>query len=163
MRVSALQLLSAWVFGAKANIQNRLLGSNGLDSRDCQIRCPASRVPEQVVLPAITQFRNVSGQWKNTIECWRVDTVSSSVPGVENALRLNWEHGFDAAYQYMFYEQSFMPAHPAPEPSLIVMSSGIGKGWTIFYQAKTNTVLISPCVSRRSTGTIRSMLESWTW
>lgn len=98
-----------------------------LATEDCQIRCPTSTDPAQVVLPALTQFKNASGHWENTIECWQVDTISTSLPGIDNAFRIDWEGGFDAAYQYIFYGQSFMPAHPAPEPSLILMSAGIGK------------------------------------
>ncbi|KAB2573242.1 hypothetical protein DBV05_g8053 [Lasiodiplodia theobromae] len=97
-----------------------------LEIEDCQIRCPTSTDPGQVVLPALTQFKNASGHWENTIECWQVDTISTNLPGIDNAFRIDWEGGFDAAYQYIFYGQSFMPAHPAPEPSLILMSAGIG-------------------------------------
>ncbi|EKG13233.1 hypothetical protein MPH_09513 [Macrophomina phaseolina MS6] len=111
-------------FSTSANANVRAYG--GLEAEDCQIRCPLSTEPGQVVLPALTQYKNASGEWENTIECWQVDTVSTELPGIDNAFRLDWEGGFDAAYQYVFYDQSFMPAHPAPEPSLIVMSSGIG-------------------------------------
>ncbi|KAJ2971302.1 hypothetical protein NUW58_g9453 [Xylaria curta] len=48
------------------------------------------------------------------------------MPDIDNAFRLNWENGFDAVYQYVFYGPSFMPSHPAPEPSLIIMSAGLG-------------------------------------
>lgn len=125
-------------FSTSANANVRAYG--GLEAEDCQIRCPLSTEPGQVVLPALTQYKNASGEWENTIECWQVDTVSTELPGIDNAFRLDWEGGFDAAYQYVFYDQSFMPAHPAPEPSLIVMSSGIG----------TSFQLCLPAVQHRS-------------
>ena len=101
---------------------------NALPKQDCTIRCPpASPDGGKIVLPALTQTRNSTGQWENTLECWAVDTVETEVPGIDNAFQLQWEGGFDAAYQYVFYGPSFMPPHPAPEPSLIVMGSGIGE------------------------------------
>ena len=97
-----------------------------LDTMDCQIRCPRSSDPIKVILPALSQKVNASGFAENTLECWQIDFVSTSLPGIQNAFRIDWEGGFDAAYQYIFTGPSFMPSHPAPETSLIVMSSGIG-------------------------------------
>ena len=97
-----------------------------LDTMDCQIRCPRSTDPNKVILPALSQKVNASVFAENILECWQVDSVSTSLPGILNAFRIDWEGGFDAAYQYIFTGPSFMPSHPAPEPSLIVMSSGIG-------------------------------------
>ena len=97
-----------------------------LDTMDCQIRCPRSSDPVKVILPALSQKVNASGVAENTLECWQIDFVSISLPGIQNAFRIDWEGGFDAAYQYIFTGPSFMPSHPAPEPSLIVMSNGIG-------------------------------------
>lgn len=111
-----------------------VLDEHGLEKTDCQIRCPPSS-PEKkrVVLPALAQVKNnATGEWENVVECWAVSSnvVSNSVSDIDNVFRLNWEGGFDAAYQYIFTGDSFMPAHPAPEPSLIIMSAGAGK----FYQ-----------------------------
>ncbi|KAI1381060.1 hypothetical protein F4677DRAFT_441392 [Hypoxylon crocopeplum] len=98
----------------------------GLQGKDCQIQCPRSSEQGLVVLPAITQIQNESGKWENILECWSVNTTTVNMPDIDNAFRLDWEKGFDAVYQYVFYGPSFMPAHPAPEPSLIIMSAGIG-------------------------------------
>ncbi|KAI1111366.1 hypothetical protein F5Y14DRAFT_315178 [Nemania sp. NC0429] len=98
----------------------------GLESTDCQLRCPLSTVPGMVILPAITQKQHDTGDWENFLECWAVNTTTTHMPDVDNAFRLNWEKGFDATYQYVFTGPSFMPSHPAPEPSLIIMSAGIG-------------------------------------
>ncbi|KAI1172121.1 hypothetical protein F4777DRAFT_562968 [Nemania sp. FL0916] len=98
----------------------------GLDTTDCQLRCPKSNELNHVVLPAITHVRHKTGKWENTLECWSVNTTTFNMPGVDNAFRLDWEKGFDAAYQYIFYGVSFMPAHSTPEPSLAIMSAGIG-------------------------------------
>lgn len=100
---------------------------SGLASIDCQIRCPHESERSQLVLPALSQRINASGHAENTLECWRIDTITTKLPGIDNAFRLDWEGGFDAAYQYIFTGPSFMPSHPAPEPSLIVMANGIGK------------------------------------
>jgi hypothetical protein len=99
----------------------------GLDSTDCQILCPRSADRGEAILPAITQIQKDSGDWENVLECWSVKTVTPEMPDVGNAFRLDWEEGFDAVYQYAFDGPSFMPSHPAPEPSLIIMSSGIGE------------------------------------
>ncbi|TGJ75890.1 hypothetical protein E0Z10_g10943 [Xylaria hypoxylon] len=93
---------------------------------DYQLRCPKSTKPNRVTIPAITQIQQDSGEWENILECWSVNTTTINMPDIDNAFRLDWENGFDAAYQYIFYEPSFMPAHPAPKPSLIIMSVGIG-------------------------------------
>ncbi|KAK0702429.1 hypothetical protein B0T21DRAFT_378593 [Apiosordaria backusii] len=101
----------------------------GLESTDCQIRCPKSSNPGKVVMPALTQAKNATtGEWENILECWSIDTVDPDLTDIEidNAIRLNWEGGFDKGYQYIFYGDSYMPAHPAPEPSLILMSAGVG-------------------------------------
>ncbi|KAI0856000.1 hypothetical protein F4860DRAFT_494718 [Xylaria cubensis] len=98
----------------------------GLDATDCQLRCPKSTDLRQVILPAITHIRHETGEWENILECWSVNTTTTNMPGVDNAFRLDWEEGFDAAYQYIFYRSSFMPSHPTPEPSLAIMSAGIG-------------------------------------
>ncbi|RYC60406.1 hypothetical protein CHU98_g5810 [Xylaria longipes] len=97
----------------------------GLDATDCQLRCPKSTELRQVILPAITQIQHETGEWENILECWSVDTTTTNMPGVDNAFRLDWEKGFDAAYQYIFYGSSFMPPHSTPEPSLAIMSAGI--------------------------------------
>lgn len=99
---------------------------SGLSTEDCNIRCPQSSDPSRVILPAITDQKNATGDWENVLECWQVDTVSSSLPGIDNSYRLNWEGGFDLGYQYIFYSESFMRAHSTPEPSLIVVGGGIG-------------------------------------
>lgn len=99
----------------------------GLSDEDCNIRCPQSNVSDRVVLPAITHQQNNTGHWENVLECWQIGTVTTKLPGIENSYRLDWEGGFDQAYQYIFHDQSFMQAHSTPEPSLIVMGSGIGK------------------------------------
>lgn len=99
----------------------------GLSGEDCNIRCPRSNVPDRVVLPAITHQQNTTGHWENVLECWQIGSVTTNLPGIENSYRLDWEGGFDLAYQYIFHDQSFMQAHSTPEPSLIVMGSGIGK------------------------------------
>ncbi|KAI1746542.1 hypothetical protein F4782DRAFT_524099 [Xylaria castorea] len=98
----------------------------GLDTIDCQLRCPKSTELSQVILPAITHIQHETGEWENVLECWSVNTTTTNMPGVDNAFRLDWEEGFDAAYQYIFYGSSFMPSHPTPEPSLAIMSAGIG-------------------------------------
>jgi hypothetical protein len=108
---------------------------NGLASSDCQIQCPLDHDPFKLILPTITQSFNASGAAENILECWQINTLSTKLPGIDNAFRLNWEDGFDAAYQYVFTGDSFMPPHPAPAPSLIVMSSGIGQ---FFCFAPTN-------------------------
>ncbi|KAI1261352.1 hypothetical protein F5Y18DRAFT_202702 [Xylariaceae sp. FL1019] len=100
--------------------------TEGLEETDCQLKCPQSNDAGRVILPAITQTQRDSGEWENILECWSVDTLTVNMPDVENAFRLDWEKGFDATYQYIFNGPSFMPAHPAPEPSLIIMSAGIG-------------------------------------
>ncbi|KAL2016717.1 hypothetical protein VTK56DRAFT_3146 [Thermocarpiscus australiensis] len=99
-----------------------------LERRDCQIRCPPSNPhKKRVVLPALTQIQNkTTGEWENVIECWAINTVVTPIPDVDNAFRLDWEGGFEAAYQYIFTGDSYMPAHPAPEPSLIIMAAGVG-------------------------------------
>ncbi|KAK4196461.1 hypothetical protein QBC40DRAFT_351781 [Triangularia verruculosa] len=101
----------------------------GLESNDCQIRCPKSSNPGKVVMPALTQAKNATtGEWENILECWSIDNVDPDLTDIEidNSFRLKWEDGFDKAYQYIFYGDSYMPSHPAPEPSLILMSAGIG-------------------------------------
>ncbi|KAK4133847.1 hypothetical protein BT67DRAFT_477499, partial [Trichocladium antarcticum] len=100
------------------NGHDPVIDKYGLERTDCQIRCPRSSDDKRrVVLPALTQIRNkTTGEWKNAIECWPINTVSAPVPDVYNAFRLNWDGGFDVAYQYIFSGDSFMPAHPAPEP-----------------------------------------------
>lgn len=98
----------------------------GLTDNDCQIRCPQSTDPAKVILPSIVSVQNATGDWENTLECWEVDSISTSLPGIDNAYRLDWEEGFDAGYQYIFYGESFMQAHSTPEPSLIVVGGGIG-------------------------------------
>lgn len=104
---------------------------NDLVTSDCQIQCPQDDDSSKLVLPAITQRFNASGAAENILECWRINTLSTKLPGIDNAFRLNWEDGFDAAYQYVFTGNSFMPPHPAPAPSLIVMSSGIGQSFSL--------------------------------
>ncbi|KAI0505626.1 hypothetical protein F5B22DRAFT_651560 [Xylaria bambusicola] len=99
---------------------------DGLDDTDCQLRCPKSADRQQVILPAITQVQHKTGEWENILECWSVKTTTPYMPGVDNAFRINWESGFDALYQYIFYDTSFMPPHSTPEPSLAIMSAGIG-------------------------------------
>ncbi|KAI0465608.1 hypothetical protein F4859DRAFT_500360 [Xylaria cf. heliscus] len=98
----------------------------GLDTTDCQLRCPKSTNLNQVILPAITHIQHRTGDWENILECWSVNTTTINMPGIDNAFRLDWEEGFDAAYQYIFYGPSFMPPHSTPEPSLAIMSAGIG-------------------------------------
>ncbi|KAI0437519.1 hypothetical protein F4803DRAFT_538403 [Xylaria telfairii] len=98
----------------------------GLDNTDCQLRCPKSPKLNQVILPAITHAQLETGEWENILECWSVNTTTTNMPGIDNAYRLDWEEGFDAAYQYIFYGPSFMPPHTTPEPSLAIMSAGIG-------------------------------------
>ncbi|CAP61377.1 uncharacterized protein PODANS_4_200 [Podospora anserina S mat+] len=101
---------------------------HGQETTDCQIRCPKSAHPSKVILPALTQAKNTTtGEWENTLECWSIDTVDPDLTDIDidNAIRLHWEGGFDKAYQYIFHGDSYMPAHPAPEPSLILMSAGI--------------------------------------
>ena len=78
------------------------------------------------VLPALSQKVNASGLAENTLGSWQFGTVSTSLPRVDNPFRLDWEDSFHAAYQYIFTGPSFMHSHPSPEPSLIVMGSGIG-------------------------------------
>ena len=124
---SLFALVAAAGASSRIIIDSIPLSRQGLEDTDCQLRCPQSSYPGRLVLPAITQFKNGAGEWENTLECWEIDNISTDVEGIDNAFRLDWEGGFDAAYQHVFYDQSFMPAHPAPEPSLIVMSSGIGK------------------------------------
>jgi hypothetical protein len=105
----------------------------GLDNTDCQLTCPKSTELGQVILPAITQIQHKTGDWENFLECWSVNTTTIDIPDVDNAFRLDWEKGFDAVHQYIFYGPSFMPSHPAPEPSLVIMSAGIGTFATFLF------------------------------
>jgi hypothetical protein len=61
-----------------------------------------------------------------------VDSISTVLPGIDNAYRLDWEDGFDLGYQYIFYGESFMQAHSTPVPSLIVVGGGIGEFCFVF-------------------------------
>ncbi|KAK0669801.1 hypothetical protein QBC41DRAFT_318896 [Cercophora samala] len=124
--IACLPLVAAALHGTRHVPQ---FDRYGLESTDCQIRCPKSANPRKVIIPALTQAKNATtGEWENTLECWSIDTVDPDLTDLEidNAIRLNWEEGFDKAYQYIFHGDSYMPAHPAPEPSLILMSAGIG-------------------------------------
>ncbi|KAI8630608.1 hypothetical protein F5Y19DRAFT_428329 [Xylariaceae sp. FL1651] len=98
----------------------------GLATTDCQIRCPKTMGNGTIVLPAITHYKTKSGEWENTLECWTTNSTTKNIPEVGNGYRLHWEGGFDAAYQYVFFGDSFMPGHPAPAPLLAVMSAGAG-------------------------------------
>ncbi|TRX91017.1 hypothetical protein FHL15_007999 [Xylaria flabelliformis] len=98
----------------------------GLDATDCQLRCPRNADLPRVILPAITHVKHRSGAWENVLECWSINTTTLNMPGVDNAFRVDWEKGFDATYQYIFYDESYMPPHSTPEPSLAIMSAGIG-------------------------------------
>ena len=109
---------------AKAASTPGHLGS--LEDTDCQLKCPQSTVRGEIVLPSITQTRRDTGEWENILECWSIDTTTVDLPGIDSAFRLNWEGGFDAVYQYVFYEQSYMAPHPGPGSSLVIMASGIG-------------------------------------
>lgn len=115
----------------------------GLEGTDCQLRCPLSTVPGKVILPAITQTQHEAGDWENFLECWSVNTTTTHMPDVDNAFRLNWEKGFDAVYQYVFTGPSFMPSHPAPEPSLIIMSAGIGTSDVFMITPKQRILVVS--------------------
>jgi len=107
--------------------QQPLSQAPGLSQNDCQTRCPPSTSPSHRILPAISQTQNTSGDWENILECWQVNSISTDLPGIDNAYRLDWETGFDAGYQYVFEGQSFMQAHSTPVESLIVVSGGVGK------------------------------------
>ncbi|KAI0872296.1 hypothetical protein GGS24DRAFT_21431 [Hypoxylon argillaceum] len=127
MLTSTLLLLSLSLGTGKAvSIHDSTSQDAGLQTTDCQLRCPKSTDLKKVILPAITQIQHETGEWENVLECWSVDTTTTNMPGVDNAFRLDWEGGFDAAYQYIFYGPSFMPPHTTPEPSLAIMSAGIG-------------------------------------
>ncbi|KAI0449722.1 hypothetical protein F5B21DRAFT_493369 [Xylaria acuta] len=124
MLTTILMLLSlSLAQGKTTNIPSY---EDGLDTTDCQLRCPKSTEFNQVILPAITHIQHETGEWENILECWSVSTTTINMPGIDNAFRLDWEKGFDAAYQYIFYGPSFMPSHSTPEPSLAIMSAGIG-------------------------------------
>ncbi|KAI0194247.1 hypothetical protein F4808DRAFT_338350 [Astrocystis sublimbata] len=97
-----------------------------LQATDCQLRCPQSVLPDQVILPAITDARRETGEWENVLECWSVDTTTTNMAGIDNAYRLDWKEGFDATYQYIFTGPSYMGPHTIPEPSLAIMSAGVG-------------------------------------
>jgi hypothetical protein len=118
-----IPLFSHFFLGSCAEL---LPSEENLEPTDCQIQCPRDSDPSKMVLPALSQAITSSGTVENTLECWRIDNVLTKIPDIDNAIRLDWEDGFDAVYQYVFDNPSFMPAHPAPEPSLIIMSSGIG-------------------------------------
>lgn len=139
-----------------------------LDATDCQIRCPQSSNSQKIVLPALSQKVDASGLAENTLECWQIDSLSTSIPGIDNAFRLDWEDGFDAAYQYIFTGPSFMPSHPAPEPSLIVMSSGIGTSSLSERKLKS---IVRPSILcrltywpiRRPSSSLWQMSACWCW
>ncbi|KAI1132518.1 hypothetical protein F5Y10DRAFT_209127 [Nemania abortiva] len=124
MLAATLLLLSLSLVTGKATSKRD--PNSGLDTADCQLRCPKSTSLNQIILPAITQKQHETGEWENVLECWSVDTTTTDMPGVDNAFRLDWEGGFDAAYSYIFYGSSFMKAHSTPEPSLAIMGTGIG-------------------------------------
>ncbi|KAG0634527.1 hypothetical protein HOY80DRAFT_1140606 [Tuber brumale] len=94
-------------------------------SQDYELRCPKSRDPHKMTLPAITQEVDSKGKATNILQCWEIDNVVPAVEGIEGASLVGWG-AFDAAYQYDFHEGFFMPPHPAPEPSLVLMSAGVG-------------------------------------
>lgn len=117
----------------------------GLADQDCQISCPQSTDPSKIILPAISEIQNATGYWENVLECWQVDTISTALPGIDNAYRLDWEGGFDIGYQYIFSGESFMKAHSTPVPSLIVMSSGIGKSCLVSIHTERAHLSFSSC------------------
>ncbi|KAI1746120.1 hypothetical protein F4680DRAFT_11419 [Xylaria scruposa] len=126
LRAALLPLVLSLATGKTTSTQGPPSYEAGLDATDCQLRCPKSTKLSQVILPAITHIQRETGEWENILECWSVNTTTTNMPGVDNAFRLDWEGGFDAAYQYIFYGTSFMPSHPTPKPSLAIMSAGIG-------------------------------------
>lgn len=119
-----LKRLIPFLFPSSALAAGKI--ETGLDNTDCQLRCPKSADLTQVILPAITHVKHKSGEWENILECWSINTTMFNMPGVDNAFRIDWEKGFDATYQYIFYDESYMPPHSTPEPSLAIMSAGIG-------------------------------------
>ncbi|KAK5637161.1 hypothetical protein RRF57_012874 [Xylaria bambusicola] len=122
-RSIAKMLTAIFLLSSLALATRKIL--TGLDDTDCQLRCPKSADLKQVILPAITHIQHKTGEWENILECWSVNTTTFNMSGVDNAFRVDWEGGFDATYQYIFYDTSFMPPHSTPEPSLAIMSAGI--------------------------------------
>ena len=123
-------LIQGWLLSTVTGQPHKFEESNkypGLEDHDCQIRCPKSSDPSKVILPAISEIQNATGGWENIVECWQVASISTVLPGIDNAYRLDWEDGFDLGYQYIFYGESFMQAHSTPVPSLIVVGGGIGE------------------------------------
>jgi hypothetical protein len=93
MKAAVLSLLiQEWLLSTGTGQPHKFEESDeypGLDDHDCQIRCPQNTHPSKVILPAISEIQNATGGWENIVECWQVDIISTVLPGIDNAYRLD--------------------------------------------------------------------------